>query len=120
MSLFRKIAVVCGVVGGVWAVATAVFVAFFLVPAGMAWWYYATLGFLALMGAVSVAAVTLRSKWSRSAKALIWIAALALMLTSLWVDKYVLGIIFTPAWVFLILSAIGLRPSPSERSVDIQ
>ena len=127
MSTMRKVAVPCGIVGGVWALlapllvflpiytrsavppfpggvveeemASMVFVAADALP---------LLGFISLMGILGLSAIVLSKKNSRLGKPFLWTSAIAMLLAS-FLSIFSIGLFFLPASALLLVAAIGLK-----------
>ncbi len=129
MSIMRRVALPCGIVGGVWGLLAPILV---LLPTGvrgtvppitggvveeemvsmlemgMAGQALPILSFIALMGVVGLLAIVLSKRRPSLGKYLLWTSAVAMLLVSL-VSIFSLGLFFIPASVLLLVAAIGLK-----------
>jgi hypothetical protein len=125
----RKVAVPCGIVGGVWGFMAplVVFMPIYkvgvtppfpggvgeermvsMVAAGVAVDALPVLSFISLMGILGLLAIVLRKKKLRLGRIFIWISAVAMLLVSL-LAIFSIGLLFLPASALLLVAAIGLR-----------
>jgi hypothetical protein len=129
MNTMRKVAVPCGIVGGVWALLAPVLV---LMPvykvgvtapfpggvveermvsmfeAGVLGDALPVLSFISLLGILGLLAMVLRRKKPRLGRIFIWISASAMLVVSL-LSIFSIGLLFLPASALLLVAAIGLR-----------
>ena len=125
----RRVALPCGVVGGVWGLLAPILV---LVPitsratvspitggvgdremvsmvgAGTALDALSFLGFISLMGVLGLLAIVLRKRRLRIGKPFLWTSAVAMLLVSL-LGIFSLGLFSLPASVLLLVAAFGLK-----------
>jgi hypothetical protein len=113
VNVMRRIAVPLGIAGGIIALGGSVLMAVTLPPGitGRAL-HYAYFGFAAIMAVAGLVAVALRIRRSLAARPLMWVAAVAIGMAGLVPDPFSFGLIYLPAALLLILSAIGLEPAP--------
>jgi hypothetical protein len=124
----RKVAVPCGIIGGVWGFMAplVVFMPIYkvgvtppflggvveemksMVAAGVAVDALPVLSFISLMGILGLLAIVLRKKKLRLGRIFIWISAVAMLLVSL-LAIFSIGLLFLPASALLLVAAIGLR-----------
>ena len=109
MSIVRRVALPCGILGGAWGLLAPVVVIVLANGASMA--LYAFLSFIVLMGALGLLSVVLSKRSHKLWKPLLWASAVAILLVSL-ID-IALGLIFLPASVLLLVAAIGLKKGQS-------
>jgi len=131
MNVIRKIALPCGVAGGIWGLLAPILV---LLPitargvtppvtgeqgetemvsmaeAGVAGSALPVLSFIALMGVLGLLAIVLNKRRLHLGRIFVWVSALAMLAVSL-VSIFSLGLFFLPASILLILAAIGLKGS---------
>ena len=128
MNVIRRIALPCGIIGGVWAVLLSILLSL-IVPArtvtttmieGQAWGFTTSVAesmvwgiltiiiFMALMGLLGLLAIVLHKRRPYLGRIFIWVSALAILGVSL-VSIFSLGLFFLPASILLIVSAIGLK-----------
>jgi len=110
MNVIRKIALPCGIAGGIWGLLAPVFVAL-VSPAwvfGKLWWYLPLLSFVTLMGVLALVAMALNKRKLHLKNIFIWVSALAVLAVS-FLGLFTWGLFFMPASILLILSTIGLR-----------
>ena len=128
MSIMRRVALRCGIVGGVWGLLAPVVV---LLPTGVrstvppnggageeemvsmleigaALDALPFLGFIALMGVLGLLAIVLGKRRPSLGKYLLWTSAVAMLLASLF-GIFSLGLFFLPASALLLVAAIGLK-----------
>lgn len=134
MNVIRRIAVPCGVVGGIWGLLAPILV---LVPitarritppftgeqggsemvsmveAGTAGDALPILSFIALMGLLGLLAIVLHKRRPYLGRIFIWVSASAMFVVSL-VSIFSLGLFFLPPSILLILAAMGLREPGGE------
>ena len=116
MSIMRKIALPCGIVGGAWGILAPVVVPVMVllmdeeeisslmgIPIGVLLW----LGFVVLMGVLGLLAIVLSKRSHKLGKPLLWASAVAILLVS-FVD-IAIGLFFLPASILLLVAAIGLK-----------
>jgi hypothetical protein len=125
----RKVAVPCGIAGGVWGFLAPllVFLPIYkvgvtppfpggvgeegmvsMVAAGVAVDALPALSFISLMGILGLLAIVLSKSRSRLGRIFIWISALAMLVVSL-LSIFSIGLFFLPASVLLLVAAIGLK-----------
>ena len=110
MKAIRKIALPCGILGGIWGLLAPILVAF-LSPAWAfekIWWYPALLSFVVLMGVLALVAIVLSKRRLHLGRIFIWVSALAVLVVS-FLGLFTWGLFFLPASILLILAAIGVR-----------
>ncbi len=116
MNVINKIALPCGIVGGVWGILAPIVlpVVILLIDEeelsllkGIQGTFLVWLGFIALLGVLGLLALVLIKRNYKLGRPLLWVSAVAMLLTSL-ID-IAIGLFFLPASILLILSAIGLR-----------
>ena len=128
----RKVAVVCGIAGGVWALLAPILVLLpiyvrvsvspvtgkvgeeevtSMLEAGAAGDVLPIFGLVSLIGTLGLLAIVLRNYKPRLAKPLLWTSAIALLLLSL-AGIFSIGLLFLPAPVLLLVAAFGLRSAP--------
>ncbi len=110
MKTLNRIALPCGIVGGIWGLLAPILVAF-LSPAWAfekIWWYPALLSFVALMGVLALVAIVLSKRSLHLGRIFIWVSALAVLVVS-FLGLFTWGLFFLPASILLILAAIGVR-----------
>ena len=129
VNVIRRIALPCGIVGGIWGLLAPILVLLpitvrgvtppftgeqgesemvSMVEAGVAGDALPILSFIALMGLLGLLAIVLHKRSPYLGRIFIWISALAILGVSL-VSIFSLGLFFLPASISLIVSAIGLR-----------
>jgi len=129
MSTMRKVAVPCGIVGGVWALLAplAVFLPISrvgvtapfpggvgeermvsMVAAGVAGDALPALSFISLMGVLGLLAIVLSRRKPHLGRIFMWISASAMLVVSL-LAIFSIGLFFLPASALLLVAAIGLR-----------
>jgi len=129
MSTMRKIAVPCGIIGGVWALLAplVVFLPIYkvgvtppfpggvgeermvsMVAAGVAGDALPVLSFISLMGILGLLAIVLSKKKPRLGRIFIWISAVAMLVVSI-LSIFSIGLLFLPASALLLVAAIGLK-----------
>jgi hypothetical protein len=135
MSIMHKVALPCGIAGGVWALLAPLLV--FLpictrgtVPpfpggageeemvsmfeAGGATGVLVTgdalpvLSFIALMGILGLLAIVLRKRKPRLGRIFIWVSASAMLAVSI-LSIFSIGLLFLPASALLLVAAFGLK-----------
>jgi len=125
----RRVALPCGIAGGVWALLAPVVVLLpicrvgvtppfpggvgeesmvSMVEAGTAGDALPILSFIALMGALGLSAMVLNRRKLRLARIFVWVSALAMLAVSL-VSIFSIGLFFLPAAALLLVAAIGLK-----------
>ncbi len=124
-----KVAVPCGIIGGVWGL-LAPLVVFLpisrvgvtapfsggvgeermvsMVAAGVAGDALPVLGFISLMGMLGLLAIVLSKRKPRLGRIFMWISASAMLAVSL-LAIFSIGLFFLPASALLLVAAIGLR-----------
>ena len=134
MSVIRKIALPCGIAGGIWGLIAPILVLLpitvrgavspvtgqqeqremvSMVEAGVAGDALPILSFIALMGLLGLLAIVLHKRRPYLGRIFIWVSALAILGVSL-VSIFSLGLFFLPASILLIVSAMGLREPGGE------
>lgn len=129
MSVMRRVALPCGIAGGVWGVLAPVLVLLpiyargvtppisgakqeqemvSMVEVGAALDALPFLGFISLMGVLGLLAIVLSKRRPRLGKPLLWTSAVAMLLVSL-LGIFSVGLFFLPASVLLVVAAIGLK-----------
>jgi len=126
----RRVALPCGITGGVWGILAPIVV---LLPIGMrgtappnggageeemvslleigaALDALPILSFISLMGVLGILAMVLSKKRSSLGKPFLWTSAIAMLLVSL-VSIFSVGLFFLPASVLLLVAATGLKES---------
>jgi hypothetical protein len=125
----RKVAVPCGIVGGVWALLAPllVFLPIYMrgaslpvtggvveeemasmVEVSVAGDALPVLSFISLMGILGLLAIVLRKKKPHLGRIFIWISASAMLAVSL-LGIFSVGLFFLPAAVLLLVAAFGLK-----------
>ena len=102
MSIMRRVALPCGIAGGIWGLLAPILV---LLPVGDALPF---LGFISLMGLLGLLAIVLHKKKSRLGRVFIWISASAMLAVSL-LGIFSLGLYFLPTSALLLVAAFGLK-----------
>ncbi len=129
MNTMRKVAVPCGIAGGVWALLAPVLV---LVPvykvgvtppfpggvaeekmvsmveAGVAGDALPVLSYISLLGVLGLLAMVLSKRKPRLGKIFLWISALAMLAVSI-ISIFSIGLLFLPASALLLVAVFGLR-----------
>jgi len=129
MSTMRKIAVPCGIVGGVWALLAplVVFLPLYargaalpfpggvveeemvsMVAAGVAGDALPVLSFISLLGILGLLAMVLSKSKPRLGKPFLWTSAVAMLAVSI-LAIFSIGLLFLPASALLLVAAIGLK-----------
>ena len=129
MSVMRRVALPCGIVGGVWGLLAPILVLLpitaraavspitggvgdremvSMVEAGTALDALPFLGFISLMGVLGLLAIVLRKRRPRIGKPFLWTSAVAMLLVSL-LGIFSLGLFFLPASVLLLVATFGLK-----------
>ena len=116
MSIMRRVALPCGIVGGVWGILAPVVVPVIVllmakekvsslmgIPSVVLLW----LSFVVLMGVLGLLALVLIKRNYKLGEPLLWVSAVAILLTSL-IDTAI-GLFFLPASILLLVAAIGLK-----------
>ena len=125
----RKVAVPCGIVGGVWALLAPLLVFLpickvgvtppfpggvggeemvSMVEAGTAVDALPVLSFISLLGILGLLAIVLSRSKPRLGKPFLWTSAVAMLVVSL-LSIFSIGLLFLPASALLLVAAIGLR-----------
>jgi hypothetical protein len=125
----RKVAVPCGIAGGVWGLLAPllVFLPIYvggavspfpggvgeermasMVEVGVAGDALPFLGFISLMGVLGLLAIALGRRKPRLGKPFLWTSAVAMLLASL-LSIFSIGLLFLPASALLLVAAIGLK-----------
>ena len=139
MSIMRRVALPCGIVGGVWGLLAPVVVLLpisgrgavppitggvveeemvSMLEVGAALDALPFLGFISLMGVLGLLAIVLSKRSPRMGKPLLWTSAVAMLMASLF-GIFSLGLFFLPASVLLLVAAIGLKGEFGRREVKI-
>ncbi len=134
MNVIRRIALPCGIAGGIWGLLAPILALLpitvrcavspvtgeqgkrewvSMVEAGTAGDALPILSFTALMGLLGLLAIVLHKRRPYLGRIFIWVSALAILGVSL-VSIFSLGLFFLPASILLIVSAIGLREPGGE------
>jgi len=128
MSIMRRVALPCGIAGGVWGILAPVLVLLpvtvgvtppvtggvgekemvSMVEAGTAGDALPILSFISLMGVLGLLAIVLSKRSPRMGKPFLWTSAVAMLLVSL-LGIFSVGLFFLPASVLLLVAAIGLK-----------
>jgi hypothetical protein len=125
----RKVAVPCGIAGGVWGFLAPllVFLPIYMrsavppfgggvveekmasmVAAGTAGDALPVLSFISLLGILGLLAIVLSKRKPRLGKIFLWTSAVAMLLASL-LSIFSIGLLFLPASALLLVAAIGIR-----------
>jgi len=125
----RKVAVPCGIVGGVWALLAPllVFLPIYtrsavppfpggvveeemagMVEAGVAGDALPVLSFISLLGVLGLLAIVLGKSKPRLGKPFLWTSAVAMLLVSI-LSIFSIGLLFLPASALLLVAAFGLK-----------
>ncbi len=125
----RRVALPCGIVGGVWGLLAPVLVLLpiatrgatspvageqgesemvSMVEAGAAGDALPFLGFISLMGVLGLLAMVLSKRRPRLGKPFLWTSAIAMLLVSL-LGIFSVGLFFLPSSVLLLVAAFGLK-----------
>jgi hypothetical protein len=125
----RKVAVPCGIAGGVWALLAPllVFLPIYMrgaslpvtggvgeqemvsmVEAGVAADALPILSFISLMGVLGLLAIVLSKRKPRLGKPFLWTSAVAMLAVSI-LSIFSIGLLFLPASALLLVAAIGLK-----------
>ncbi len=131
----RRVALPCGIAGGVWGLLAPVLVLLpvvtvgvtppfpggvgeekmvSMVEAGTAGDTLPVLSFISLMGVLGLLAIVLSQRRPRLGGPFLWTSAIAMLAVSL-VSIFSLGLLFLPASVLLLVAAIGLKGESKER-----
>ena len=129
MSIMRRVALPCGIAGGIWGLLAPILVLLptgtrgvtppitggtgekemlSMLEAGTAGQALPILSFIALMGILGLLAIVFNKKSHKLGKPFLWTSAIAMLLVSL-VSIFSLGLFFIPASVLLLVAAIGLK-----------
>ena len=129
MSITGKVAVPCGIAGGVWGLLAPllVFLPVYkmgaappvtggvgeeemvsMVEAGVAGDALPVLSFISLMGILGLLAIALRKKKPRLGRVFIWASAVAMLAVSI-LSIFSIGLLFLPASALLLVAAFGLE-----------
>jgi len=129
MSTMRKVAVPCGIVGGVWGFLAPllVFLPIYkvgvtppfpggvgeermasMVEAGVAGDALPVLSFISLLGILGLLAIVLSKRKPRLGKPFLWTSAVAMLVFSI-LAIFSIGLLFLPASALLLVAAIGLK-----------
>jgi hypothetical protein len=125
----RKVAVPCGIIGGVWALLAPllVFLPVYkvgvtapfaggvggekmvsMVEAGVVGDALPILSYISLMGILGLLALVLVKRKPRLGKIFLWVSALAILAVSV-LSIFSIGLLFLPASALLLVAAFGLR-----------
>ncbi len=110
----RRVALPCGVVGGVWGVLAPVVVLLpirgrsLLEMGGIVGEVLPWLGFIAVLGALGLVGLRLRIRSHKLGKPFLWASAVAMLLVSLF-TLFGVGLLFIPTSALLLVAAIGLK-----------
>ncbi len=114
MSIMGRVALLCGVVGGVWGLLAPTLV---LVPirgssllemGGIVSEVLPWLGFIAVLGTLGLVGLRLHTRSHTLGKPFLWASAVAMLLVSLF-TFFGVGLFFVPASALLLVAAIGLK-----------
>ena len=129
MNVIRRIAVPCGIVGGIWGLLAPILVLLpitaqrvtppftgeqgesemvSMVEAGVAGDALPILSFIALMGLLGLLAIVLARRRHQLGRIFIWVSASAMLVVSL-LSIFSIGLVFVPASILLMLAAMGWR-----------
>jgi len=129
MSIVRRVALPCGIAGGVWGILAPLLVLLpigtrgavspitgeqgeeemvSMLEMGAALDALPFLGFIALMGALGLLAIVLSKRSPRLGKSFLWASAIA-MLAGSFLGIFSVGLFFLPASVLLLVAAFGLK-----------
>jgi len=129
MSTMRKVAVPCGIAGGVWALLAPLLVLLpiytggavspvgggvveeemaSMVEAGVAGDALPVLSFISLMGILGLLAIVLSKRKPHLGRIFIWISASAMLAVSI-LSIFSIGLLFLPASALLLVAAISLK-----------
>jgi len=129
MNIMHRVALPCGIVGGVWGILAPIVVLLpitvrvavspitggaeekemvSMVEAGVAGDALPILSFIALMGILGLLAIVLSKRRPRIGKPFLWTSAVAMLAVSL-LSIFSLGLFFLPASVLLLVAAFGLK-----------
>ena len=139
MGIMRRVALPCGIVGGVWGILAPILVLLpiatrvavspvtggvgekemvSMVEAGVAGDALPILSFISLTGVLGLLAIVLSKRRPRIGKPFLWTSAVAMLAVSL-VSLFSLGLFFLPASALLLVAAIGLKSEFGRREVKI-
>jgi len=139
MSIMRRVALPCGIAGGVWGLLAPVVVLLpisarattppitggvveeemvSMLEAGAALDALPFLGFISLMGMLGLLAIVLSKRSPSLGRPFLWISAVAILLVSL-LSIFSVGLFFLPASALLLVAAIGLKGEFGRREVKI-
>ena len=125
----RRVALPCGIAGGVWGLLAPVLVLLpiytrhatppvtggvggkemvSMVEVGVAGDALPILSFIAMMGVLGLLAIVLSRRRPRLGKPFLWTSAVAMLAVSL-LGIFSIGLFFLPASVLLLVAAIGLK-----------
>ena len=129
MSAMRKVAVPCGIAGGVWGLLAPLLVLLSIytrgavppvtggvgeqemvsmVEAGTAGDALPILSFISLMGILGLLAIMLSKRKPRLGKPFLWTSAVAMLAVSI-LSIFSIGLLFLPASALLLVAAFGLN-----------
>jgi hypothetical protein len=129
MSLAGRVAVPCGIAGGVWGLLAPLLVFLptykmgaappfpggvgeermvSMVEAGFADDALPVLSFISLMGILGLLAIVLRKKKPLLGRIFIWVSAVAMLAVSIF-SIFSIGLLFLPAAALLLVAAFGLE-----------
>ena len=110
----RRVALACGVVGGVWGFLAPILV---LVPirgsslleiGGIVSEVLPWLGFIAVLGILGLVGLRLHTRSYQLGKPFLWTSAIAMLSVSLF-TFFGVGLFFIPASILLLVAALGLK-----------
>jgi hypothetical protein len=129
MGTVGKVAVPCGIVGGVWGLLAPLLVLLpidvgsavppvgggageqgmaSMVEAGVAVDALPVLSFISLLGILGLLAIVLRRRKPRLGRVFIWVSAVAMLALSI-LSILSIGLLFLPASALLLVAAFGLK-----------
>ena len=129
MSIMPRVALPCGIAGGVWSVLAPILVLLpisgrsavlpiaggvveeemvSMLEVGAALDALPFLGFISLMGVLGLLAIVLSKRSPRMGKPFLWTSAVAILLVSLF-GIFSVGLFFLLASLLLLVAAIGLK-----------
>jgi len=128
MGIMRRVALPCGIAGGVWGLLAPVLVLLpvtvqatppvtggvgeeemvSMVEAGVAGDALPILSFISLMGVLGLLAIVFNKRRLNLGRIFVWVSALAMLAVSL-LAIFSVGLFFLPASALLLVAAIGLK-----------
>jgi hypothetical protein len=118
MSVMRRVALLCGIVGGAGGVLGSVGVLLLIATrdtvspitrgVGAALYSMAYPSFIALMGVLALLATVLTKRGHRVGRPLLWTSAIAMLLVG-FIDIFGIGLVALLASVLLLVAAFGLK-----------